>query len=112
MSKREHLYRQYFSYKSKVRTLPSIFTVSPNNTLVKEIQSAYSFIDPTTYSSEISRELLYKNSNFLNYLFIKDFLKITNNTLTKLSINFSTLDNYFLHLFSTTSENYNNLNNN
>lgn len=112
LSKREHLYRQYFSQKSNVRVLPHLFTVSPNSNLVKEIQAAYSFIDPTTYSAEITRELLYKNSNFINFLFIKDFLKVTNNTLTKLSLNFSILDNYFLFIFNTSNEHYNDLSKN
>ena len=112
LSKREHLYRQFFGHKSKSRVLPAAFTVSPANTLLREIQASYSFVDPTTYSSEVTRELLYKNTNFLNYLFLKDFLKITNNALTKLSVNFSLLDNYFLYLFNTNTDNYNNLNNN
>jgi len=112
LSKREHLYRQFFGHKSKARVLPAAFTVSPSNTLLREVQASYSFVDPTSYGSEITRELLYKNTNFLNYLFLKDFLKVTNNTLTKLSVNFSMLDNYFLYLFNTNTDNYNNLSTN
>jgi hypothetical protein len=79
-------------------TLPKLFTVSPQNSLLKEIQATYLFIDPTTYGSEITREFLYKNSKFLHYLFIKDFLKVTNNVFMGLNINFDSLSNYFVQL--------------
>jgi hypothetical protein len=56
------------------------------------------FIDPTTYSSEVSREFLYKNPKFLHYLFLKDFLRVTNKVFLGLNINFDYLSNYFIHL--------------
>jgi hypothetical protein len=112
LSRREHLYRQYFEQKTKVRTLPASLTVSPNNTFLKEVQASYSFVDPTSYGSEITRELLYKNTNFLNYLFIKDFIKVINNSLDRLSINFSLLDNYFVYLLNVNSDHYKSLDKN
>ena len=78
--------------------LISLFTVSPKNTLLKELQASYLFIDPTTYSSEVTREFLYNNSKFLHYLFLKDFLRVTNNIFFKFDINFNLLSNYFVHL--------------
>jgi hypothetical protein len=98
LSKREYLYRQFLGNKLGLNSLPKSFTVSPRNSLLKEIQASYLFIDPTTYSSEITREFLYKNSNFLHYLFIKDFLKVTNNVFLHLNINFDSLSNYFVQL--------------
>ena len=96
--KREYLYRQFLGNKLGLNSLPKSFTVSPRNSLLKEIQASYLFIDPTTYSSEITREFLYKNSSFLHYLFIKDFLKVTNNVFLHLNINFDSLSNYFVQL--------------
>lgn len=75
-------------------------TVSPNNSIVRDVKSTYSFIDPTTFSSEITRELLYSNSDFLKYSFTRDVLKILNNTLYKLPINFDFLNNYFIYFLS------------
>ena len=98
LSKREYLYRQYLNNKLGLSSLPKPFTVSPRNTLLKEIQASYLFIDPTTYSSEATREFLYKNTSFLHYLFIKDFLKVTNTVFMHLNINFDTLSNYFVQL--------------
>lgn len=98
LSKREYLYRQFFGAKFNLNSLPKAFTVSPRSTLLKEIQASYLFIDPTTYSSEITREFLYKNPKFLHYLFIKDFLKVTNKVFLGLNINFDSLSNYFIQL--------------
>jgi len=78
------------------------------NSLLHEIKSSYAFIDPTVYSSEITRELLYQNTSFLKYTFIKDFLKFSNLLNYNLPINFDLLNNYFLHLFGL-GNNYNTL---
>jgi heme/copper-type cytochrome/quinol oxidase subunit 2 len=99
LSKREYLYRQFLGNKLGIHNLPKSFTVSPQNTLLREIQASYLFLDPTTYSSEVTREFLYKNSKFLHYLFLKDFLKVTNKVFLGLNINFDLLSNYFIQLF-------------
>jgi len=86
-------------------SIPKSLTVSINNSLLNDIRSKYSFIDPTTYSSETTRELLYQNVNFLHYSFLRDFLKISNKFFYNIPINFNVLNNYFIHLFGFT-ENY------
>jgi hypothetical protein len=86
-------------------SIPKSLTVSINNNLLNDIRSTYSFIDPTTYSSETTRELLYQNVNFLHYSFLRDFLKISNKFFYNIPINFNVLNNYFIHLFGFT-ENY------
>jgi hypothetical protein len=102
LSKREYIYRQYLSSKSSVINLPKFLTASPNNPLLEEVKSAYPLIDPTSFSSELSRELFYLNTNFLKFLVFKDFLDITNSKLQNSSINLSFLTNYlFFYLFNT-----------
>lgn len=98
LSKREHLYRRFFKEKSNLTLLPDFLTVSPNNSLFNEIKASYMFIDPTTYGSEITRELLYNNSDFLHYAFLRDFIKTINNLNYNLPINFNLLNNYFIYL--------------
>jgi heme/copper-type cytochrome/quinol oxidase subunit 2 len=98
LSKREYLYRQFLGEKLGVYNLPKSFTASPQNSLLKELQSSYLFIDPATYSSEVTREFLYKNPKFLHYLFVKDFLKVTNKVFLGLNINFDLLSNYFIQV--------------
>jgi hypothetical protein len=90
----------FFKNNSRVISLPKFLTAAPNNPLLKDIKSTYSFIDPTTFSSEITRELLYSNSDFLKYSFTRDILKMLNNTLYKLPINFDLLNNYFIYFLS------------
>ena len=75
------------------------------NYRVAEIKSTYSFIDATTYSSEITRELLYQNVNFLQYSFMKDFIKVSNKLFHNIPVNFELINNYFIHLFGY-SDNY------
>jgi hypothetical protein len=86
-------------------SIPKSLTVSANNNLLNEIKSAYSFMDPTTYSSEVTRELLYQNNSFLHYSFLRDFLKTSNSVFHNIPLNFDLLNNYFIHLFGYT-ENY------
>ena len=105
LSKREQLYRSYFRHNSKVLALPKSLTASPGNALLREINATYSFVDPSTYSSESTREFLYQNSNFLNYFILKDFIKLSNSLTSQLPINFNLLSNYFTHLMGY-SENY------
>jgi heme/copper-type cytochrome/quinol oxidase subunit 2 len=98
LTKREYLYRRFFKEKSGIVSIPNFLTVSPNNSIVNELKSVYSFIDPTTYGSEVTRELLYSSTNYLHYSFLKDFLKLTNRLNLNLNINFDSLSNYFIYL--------------
>jgi hypothetical protein len=68
---------------------------------LRELKNSYSFIDPTTYSSEISREVLYNDLDFLKYSFIKDFIKIINERLYSIPINFNILNNYYLYFLGS-----------
>ena len=105
LTKREYLYRDFYKNKTNSMSIPKSLTVTANNSLLTEIKSAYSFIDPTTYSSEVTRELLYQNNSFLHYSFLRDFLKLSNSVFHNVPLNFSVLNNYFVHLFGYT-ENY------
>jgi hypothetical protein len=62
-------------------------------------------MDPTTYSSETTREVLYQNNNFLHYSFLRDFLKMSNTLFHNIPLNFDLLNNYFIHMFGY-AENY------
>jgi heme/copper-type cytochrome/quinol oxidase subunit 2 len=104
LSKREGLYRSFLRTKSNVVALPHSLTVSPKNSLLREIQASYLFIDPTTYGSEFTREFLYQNTNYLRYTFIKDFLRLVNQNTYNLPINFNLLSNYFVHLLGPSNE--------
>jgi hypothetical protein len=97
LSKREYLYRSYFNNKNGSLSIPKSLTASPTNPLVKDIKSVYSFIDPATYSSEVTRELLYQNPKYIHFVFIKDFLRVINDLNYQIPINFNSISNYFIH---------------
>lgn len=99
LTKREYLYKDFYKFKANNTALPKMLTLAPNNNFLKEVQTCYMFLDPTTYSSEITRELLYNDNNFLYYSFLRDFLKISNNLFSHTPLNFNVLNNYFIYLF-------------
>ena len=102
LTKREYLYRQYFLNKSNVSSLPKYLTASPNNPLLEEVKNTFPLIDPVSFSSELSRELFYQNTNFLKFMVLKDSLVSVNNLLSNSSLNLSGLSNYlFFYLFGT-----------
>ena len=59
LSHREYLYRLVLSNKFTVSSLPQNLSVSSVNPLVNELKSSFLFSDPSTFSSESTRELLY-----------------------------------------------------
>jgi heme/copper-type cytochrome/quinol oxidase subunit 2 len=104
LTKREYLYRQYFATKSYTTSLPKYLTAAPNNPLLEEVKASYPLIDPVAFSSELTREIFYSNSNFLKFVIIKDILNLVNNNIKNSSINLSGLTNYlFFYLFNTDS---------
>jgi hypothetical protein len=95
------MYRQYFLNKSLTTSIPKYLTASPNNPLLSEIKAAYPLIDPASFSSEISRDLFYSNTNFVKFLIFKDILNLTNEKLHNSSLNLNFVSNYlFFYLFN------------
>ena len=102
LSKREYIYRQYFTQKGLTTAIPKYFTAAPNNPLLEEVKAAYPLIDPTSFSSETSRDLFYSNTNFIKFIVLKDILNLTNSKIQNSSINLSSINNYlFFYLFNT-----------
>lgn len=97
------MYRRFFKDKSGALAIPKSLTASPSNSLLAEIRAAYPFIEPATYSSEVSRELLYSNVDFLRFSFMLDFIKILNKQQNSLPINFNSINNYFIYLLGPKS---------
>ena len=100
LSKREFLYRSYFNSKGYIANMPSYLSASPNNPLLNEVSSGYSLLDPVSFSSEIARENLYYNSNFMKFSLVKDLLSKTNELIDSSGVNVNFLNNYlFFYLF-------------
>jgi hypothetical protein len=98
LSKREHFYRQYFLQQNIATNLPKYLLCAPTNPVLMELKNAYPFIDPSTFSSEFSREHFYQNLNFVRFNLIKDLMAL----LSSSPINGSGVSNYlFFYLFGT-----------
>ena len=102
LTKREYLYRQYFFTKGYTMNLPRYLTASPNNSLLQEVKSSFALIDPVSFSSEVSRELLYQNTTFLKFNLIREFGHVALGSISELPFNPSALNNYlFFYLFGS-----------
>jgi hypothetical protein len=100
LSKREFLYRNYFTNKGLRLALPPFLVSSPLNPFLLELQNLYSFTDPIYISSESSRELVYYTSNFFSFVLFKDLWFFLNQKFLELPVNLnflhSNLSIYFL----------------
>jgi hypothetical protein len=74
LTKREYLYREFFSNANKIINLPFYLTSSPSNPLINEIKASFLFTDSTVYNNEYSRDVYYNSLNFFNFTVIKSFL--------------------------------------
>jgi hypothetical protein len=93
LSKREHFYRTYMNSLSLVANLPSHMSASPSNPLIHEITKGYGYINPTSFSAEISREVMYTDLNFLKLNLLVDFYKNSAIFADKVGVNISFVNN-------------------
>lgn len=106
MSKREHLYKSFFSSKTGSSALPRSLSVAPNNSLVRDIKAVYSFIEPAAYSSESTREFLYQNPGYIYFTFVKDFIKVINDLNYQMPLNMNAISNYFIYSMGSKNPKY------
>jgi hypothetical protein len=87
--------------KGFIINLPKYLTSTPNNVLVQEVKSIYPLIDPTSFSSEISREYFYRNLIFVKYKLLKEFISCINSGTNKMPFNMTFYTDYlFFYLFN------------
>lgn len=60
--------------------LPKSILSTPTNPLLLEIKNNYSLVDPSTFSSEISRDLFYYDTNFMWLRLLRSFLNGSEST--------------------------------
>lgn len=81
LTKREFLYRSYLRNHGITLYLPSYLTTSPNNPLLLEIKKTFPLVEPTAFTSEVSRDFLYQQVNFINFSIIKDLTSLSTSYL-------------------------------
>jgi hypothetical protein len=110
LSKREFLYRQFMETSFKNFYLPTEMTATPENPLINEVKNNLFYIDPSTYLSENSRNIIYLSLDFIKLTYLKTSLYFINNTFNLIPINLSFFNSYFLYYF--TGSNLNKIANN
>jgi len=111
LSKREYLYRHYFTSKGYKMVLPDYFVASPKHPLITELGNLVQYVDPINISSESSRNLFYHHSSIFNTSLIYNLVSKLNYNSSGIPINLNLLTNYLLVYF-TGYTNVNNINNN
>jgi hypothetical protein len=108
LTKREYIYKEYFLNKGYTINLPKYLLASPSNPLFEEVKSSYALMDPSSFSTEVSRDVFYQNINFVKLNMVKNAM---NTLVDNLGINTSLLTNslffYLLNVSSTNQNNYN-----
>lgn len=97
LTRREFLYRKYLQTNKRLISLPTYCTVNKKNSLINEVKSAFLLSNPTTYSSEASRDFFYASSQFFKFILFKPLLINVISTLDNtnyLPINTSLITEY------------------
>ena len=108
LTKREYIYKEYFLNKGYTINLPKYLLASPSNPLFEEVKSSYALMDPSSFSTEVSRDVFYQNINFVKFNMVKNAVSTLTDTL---GLNTSLITNsLFFYLLNVTNPNQNNYN--
>jgi hypothetical protein len=81
-------------------------TASPVNPVLSEINNGYGYVDPTSFSSELTREVLYNDLNFVKLNLLVNLFKNFTATTDYAGLNTSALNDYlFKYLLGEDSSN-------
>jgi len=79
--------------------LPKSLCATPQNPILAELKSSFLFNDPSNFSSEYSRDLLYTATPYFKFIYLKSLSQQASNLAASLPINSSLLTNYALFYF-------------
>lgn len=91
------MYRTYLELNNQLIQTPTDILSNPNNPLISEIEAVFTFNEPTTFSTEYSREVYYHSLEFFKYNLFHNLLINTQN----LPVNISFLNDFAFYLFGT-----------
>jgi hypothetical protein len=108
LTKREYIYKEYFLNNGYIVRLPKYLLSSPSNPLLDEIKNSYQLVNPSTFTSEISRDFYYQNLNLFKLSLLNSMNSIIEKNLNISGLNISVLSNYILFYFFSYDSVYNN----
>ena len=104
LTRREYLYRRYLQTNKRIISLPSFLTNNVSNELINEVKTSFLLANPTSYSSETTRDFFYSSLPFFKFLVFKSIVSdlVSKNEL--LPINTSLINEYlFFYALNTDS---------
>lgn len=99
LSTREYLYRQFLENSRSVVHLPKSLCATPSNPLLQELKASFLLSDPSNYSSEYSRDLLYTSAPYFKFMYFKNATQQVSGLLSSFPVNHKLLTNYALYYF-------------
>jgi heme/copper-type cytochrome/quinol oxidase subunit 2 len=99
LTKREHLTRDYYFAQKNIVYLSPFQTATPKNPLLKAIIKSHRLEDPSTFSSEYSRDYIYSSIQYFKFLQLKSQLALSVSKNQKLPINPALVNEYILFYF-------------
>jgi len=96
LSKREYLYRHFFTSKGFKTILPDYFIASPKHPLLLELKTLVPVTDAINISTESSRELFYYHSSIFNTSILHSLFSNINYNSSGLPLNTDLLNTYLL----------------
>jgi len=104
LSRREFLYRNYFFSVRNSTLLPQQLTANPSNPLVADVRAGFLYSDPTSYSKDYNRELVYTNLSYAKFLYLNNILKSFSEVNLKFLTNIFSVNFLALPRFFTTNQ--------
>jgi hypothetical protein len=105
LSRREFLYRQYLETSLNNFYLPLEMTASPENPLLLEVKQNLLYIDPATYLSENSRNIVYLKLGQTKFVYFKNILNYLNTLYNHTPLNLNFINSYLLFYFYGSHQN-------
>jgi len=68
------MYRQFFELNYRLVDLPKDLKASPSHPLLEEVLSNFNFNDPSDFSSEYERDLVYSSLRFFKMILLREIL--------------------------------------
>ena len=105
LSRREHLYRRYLDSAMHQKSLPNHLTATPQNPLLADVRASFQFNDPSSFSSEYSRDFMYSSLPHFQFLQLRSALATASTALANAPLNASPLTEYvFYYLLGSDSQ--------
>jgi hypothetical protein len=79
-----------------IANLPNYIVASPTNPVVSEVLKSYRYIDPSSLSAELSRDMMYTDLNYLKLNLLVESFKKLNSYVSSTGLNTTFINDYLV----------------